>query len=117
VTCDDHAVTFDERLAERVRQIFDKESGTTERRMFGGLAFLVGGNMAVAVRGQGGLLVRVDPEQHDAMLTEPGTATMVMRDRLMRGWITVTPEACAKPADLRRWAGRGLAYAATLPAK
>jgi hypothetical protein len=110
-------VAFDERLAERIRRVLGDEPGVTEQRMFGGLAFLVGGNMAVAARGQGGLLIRVDPGQHDAMLGEPGTDTMVMRERAMRGWITVTPEACAKPADLRRWVRRGLAYAKTLPAK
>jgi TfoX/Sxy family transcriptional regulator of competence genes len=110
-------VAFDERLATRVRRILDDQPGVTERRMFGGLAFLVGGNMAVAVRGQGGLLVRVDPAEHDAMLTEPGTDTMVMRERLMRGWLIVSPEACAKPADLRRWVRRGFGYALSLPAK
>jgi len=62
-------------------------------------------------------LVRVDPAQHDAMLAEPGTDTMVMRERLMRGWIAVAPETCAKAADLRKWVRRGQAYAKTLPAK
>jgi TfoX/Sxy family transcriptional regulator of competence genes len=117
VTWDYRAVAFDERLAERVRRILDDQPDVTERRMFGGLAFLVGGNLALAARGQGGLLVRVDPADHDAALAEPGTEPMVMRERLMRGWIAVAPGACAKPADLNRWVRRGLAYTLTLPAK
>lgn len=108
---------YDEGLASRVRDILGDRPGVTQIRMFGGLAWLVYGNMAVVVRGEGGLLVRVDPADHDAMLAEAGTAAMVMRGRQMRGWITVTPQACATPSDLATWVQRGLAYALTLPAK
>jgi TfoX/Sxy family transcriptional regulator of competence genes len=114
---DDHVTAYDEGLANRVRDILGDRPGVTHRRMFGGLAWLVHGNMAIVVRGKGGLLVRVDPGDHDAMLAKVGTATMVMRGRPMRGWITVTPRACAAPLDLVTWVRRSLAYALTLPAK
>jgi TfoX/Sxy family transcriptional regulator of competence genes len=107
----------DEALADGVREVLGNRPDVTERRMFGGLAFLVRGNMAVAVRGRGGLLVRVDPAEHDDLLVEPGTETMIMRGRPMRGWLSVQPDACASPADLTAWVKRGLAYALTLPAK
>ncbi len=83
----------------------------------GGLAWLVDGNMAVVVRGQGGLLVRVDPAEHDGLLAERGTATMVMRGRPLQGWITVAADACATPATTTPRVRRGLAYARTVPAK
>jgi TfoX/Sxy family transcriptional regulator of competence genes len=114
---DDHAVAYDEESAGRVRDILSERPGVRQVRMFGGLAWLVDGNMVVVVRGKGGLLVRIDPADHDAMLAEAGTATMVMRGRQMRGWITVTPRACATPSDLATWVQRALAYALTLPAK
>jgi TfoX/Sxy family transcriptional regulator of competence genes len=108
-------MAYDEKLAERVRALLADEP-VEEKRMFGGLAMLVGGNMAVAVRGKGGLLVRMDPEAKD-VLAEPGAKLMRMRGRAMRGWITVTPDACAKPADLKRWVKRGVSYAKQLPPK
>jgi hypothetical protein len=114
---DDQAVAYDEALVSRVRNILGDWPGVTQMQMFGGLAWLVYGNMAVVVRGKGGLLVRVAPADHDAMLAEAGTAAMVMRRRPMRGWITVTPQTCATPSDLARWVQRGLTYALTLPAK
>lgn len=110
-------MAYDEQLAGRVRDILADRPGVTQQQMFGGLAWLVRGNMAVAVRGKGGLLVRVAPADQDAMLAEAGTAVMVMRGRPMRGWITVAPEACATPSDLATWVERGLTYAFTLPAK
>jgi TfoX/Sxy family transcriptional regulator of competence genes len=110
-------VAYDEGLAGRVRDILGNRPGVTQRRMFGGLAWLVFGNMAVVVRGKGGLLVRIDPADHDAILAEAGTAAMVMRGRQMRGWITVTPQACTTPSDLATWVQRGLTYALTLPPK
>lgn len=110
-------MAYDEILAGRVRDLLGDQPAVTEWRMFGGLAWLVFGNMTVVVRGKGGLLVRVDPADHDTMLAEAGTATMVMRGRPMRGWITVAPEACATPSDLAIWVERGLAHALTLPRK
>ncbi|MCW6009846.1 TfoX/Sxy family protein [Micromonospora sp. CPCC 205371] len=110
-------MAYDEQLADKVRDLLDGRPGITEVRMFGGLAWLANGNMAVAVRGKGGLLVRTDPADTEAMLDEPGTDTMIMRGREMRGWITVAPQACAAPEDVARWVERGLAYALTLPPK
>jgi TfoX/Sxy family transcriptional regulator of competence genes len=110
-------VGYDEEVARRVGDLLGDRPDVKQVRMFGGLAWLVNGNMAVVVRGQGGLLVRIDPAEHDAMLEQAGTGTMVMRGRPMRGWITVTPQACATRSGLATWVRRGLTYALTLPAK
>ena len=111
-------MAYDEELANRVRELVAKEKGLTEQPMFGGLAMLLNGNMAVAVRGKaGGLLVRVDPAKADTALAEPGADEMVMRGKAMRGWITVEASACRKPADLKRWVARGVSFARTLPPK
>ena len=112
-------VAYDEALAQRVRSIVaDLHSGPVEeKRMFGGLGFLVQGNMAVAAQSKGGLLVRVDPAETDTLLAEPGAELMAMRGREMRGWITVSRDAVDKDKDLHRWAERGIRYAASLPPK
>ena len=110
-------MAYDEHLAERVRDLVGRDAGLAERRMFGGLAMLVNGNMAVVVRGAGGLMVRVDPAESERLEAEPGAQATVMRGRPMRGWITVDPAACARDAELSRWVDRGVAYAGTLPAK
>ncbi len=110
-------VSYDEELAERVEDLLGARRDATPKRMFGGIAWLVNGNMAVVVRGRGGLMVRVSPDDHDAMLAEPGTTTTVMRGYPMRGWITVAPDACSTPSDVAAWVDRGLAFALTLPAK
>jgi hypothetical protein len=85
--------------------------------MFGGLAFLIGGHMSVAASGQGGLLVRCDPEQTDALLGKPGAAPFVMRGRAMDGWLRVDPEGVKTKRALARWVSRGVAYAQSLPPK
>ena len=110
-------MAYDEDLANRVRALLSGESGVDEKRMFGGLAMMLNGNMAVVIRGKGGLMVRVDPATSERLLTEPGTEPMEMRGKSMAGWITVEPAACAKAADLRRWVSRGVTYARSLPAK
>jgi TfoX/Sxy family transcriptional regulator of competence genes len=110
-------MAYDEDLANRVRELIAGERGIDERRMFGGLAMMVGGNMAVVVRGKGGLMVRVDPADADRLLAERGAQATEMRGRPMRGWITVDAAACAKKADLRRWVTRGVEYARRLPTK
>jgi len=110
-------VAYDEGLAERVRTALKGASAVEEKRMFGGVGMLVNGNMAVAVRGKGGLLVRIDPRDADEVLREAGTKLMKMRGKAMRGWITVDPEACAGRADVRRWVKRGVTYAKSLPPK
>ena len=110
-------MAYDEDLANRIRELLGDEPGVTEQRMFGGLAFLVGGNMAVAASGQGGLMVRVDPEQTDALVAKPGAARMVMRGREMDGWLRVGAEAVRTKRGLAPWVARGLAYARSLPPK
>jgi TfoX/Sxy family transcriptional regulator of competence genes len=110
-------MAFDEELAGRVREIIGDQSGVTEKRMFGGLAWLVHGHMAVVALNGGGLMVRVARAEHETMLAEPGAATMVMRGRPLRGWITVAEQACATRSDLATWVRRGLTYALTLPGR
>ena len=110
-------VAYDEELAARVRDLVAGERGVTEQKMFGGLAFLVGGNMAVAASGQGGILVRVDPEESDALVSKTGAETMVMRGRKMRGWLRVGSEQVGTKRTLEPWVKRGVSYARSLPPK
>ena len=109
-------MAYDEDLAARIRELLSGEPDVTEKRMFGGLAFLAGGNMAVAASGQGGLLVRVDPEDR-GLLEEPHASPMVMRGREMHGWLRVDAEGVRTTDQLQPWVARGLAYARSLPAK
>src|SRR5436305_7936747 len=108
---------YDEDLAERIRALVAREQGLTERKMFGGLAFLINGNMSVSASGQGGLLLRVDPEQTDALLEDPHAQPFVMRGRAMDGWLRIDPPGLERDADLERWVGRGVDYARSLPPK
>ena len=85
--------------------------------MFGGLAFLVGGNMAVGVSGQGGLLVRCDPADTDRLIEEAHVSRMEMRNRTMNGWLRVTAESVEADDELARWVGVGVGYAGSLPPK
>src|SRR5438876_11694871 len=101
-------MAVDEDLAARVRELVGPERGLTEKRMFGGLAMLLDGNMAVVVRGKGGLLVRVSPADYEAVQAEPGAAPAQTRGRPMRGWIIVDESGCTKEADLRRWVRRAV---------
>jgi TfoX/Sxy family transcriptional regulator of competence genes len=110
-------MAYDEDLANRVRELVAGEPDLTEQRMFGGLAFLVGGNMSVAASGQGGLMVRVDPEDTDALLAKPQTRPFEMRGREMRGWLRVDPQGLRTKRQLAPWVTRGVAYARSLPAK
>jgi TfoX/Sxy family transcriptional regulator of competence genes len=110
-------VAYDEALAERIRALIAEERGVTEKKMFGGLAFLIGGNMAVAASGQGGLLVRVDPDESDALVANTNARPMEMRGREMRGWLRVDAEDVAGKRELSRWIERGVGYARSLPAK
>ena len=113
----DLRVAYDEDLASRIRELIGGEPDVTEKRMFGGLAFLAGGNMAVAASGQGGLMVRVDPEQTDALLDESFAEPFVMRGRAMRGWLRVATEGVVADDQLEPWVSRGVAYARSLPPK
>jgi len=110
-------VGYDEDLANRIRELTAGEAGVTEKKMFGGLAFLIGGNMAVAASGQGGLLVRVDPEESDELVAKPHAAPMVMRGREMQGWLRVDDEGVRTKRRLEPWVKRGVAYARSLPPK
>jgi TfoX/Sxy family transcriptional regulator of competence genes len=110
-------VAYDEKLAEQLRELLHGEEGLTEKQMFGGLAFLINGNMSVSASGQGGLLLRVDPAETDALLDEPGAEPFVMRGRAMQGWLRVAPEGIHSQRELERWAKRGVSYARSLPPK
>ena len=110
-------MAYDETLASRIRQALGAEADITEKRMFGGLAFLIGGHMAVAASGQGGLMVRCEPEQTDDLLGEPGAHPMEMQGREIDGWLRVDDEAVQGEPDLAAWVGRGAAYARSLPPK
>lgn len=110
-------MAYDEDLANRIRERLADETAVREKRMFGGLAFLVGGHMAVAASGQGGLMVRVDPDETDALLTEPHARPFEMRGRELAGWLRVEAEGLATDAQLAAWVARGVAYARSLPAK
>lgn len=110
-------MAYDEHLADRIRELVATELALTEKKMFGGLAFLIGGHMAVAASGQGGVLVRVDPE-HSAALVERSSACLAeMRGREMQGWLRVQASDVATKRQLARWVGVGVSYAKTLPAK
>ena len=110
-------MAYDEDLAGRIRELVAAEPGLSEKRMFGGLAFLIGGNMAVAASGQGGLMVRVDPADTDPLLDEPHAAPFVMRGRAMQGWLRVATEGVGTREELEPWVARGVAYARSLPPK
>jgi TfoX/Sxy family transcriptional regulator of competence genes len=110
-------MAYDEALADRVREIMDNRPYVTEKKMFGGLGWLAHGNMAFAALGHGGAMVRVDKDEYDALLEEPGALEMIMKEHPMRGWIRLDDEVCASDARLREWVERGLAYAESLPRK
>jgi TfoX/Sxy family transcriptional regulator of competence genes len=110
-------VAYDEKLAARIRELVAKESGLTEKKMFGGLAFLIGGNMAIAASGQGGVLVRVDPDESDKLVAKTNARLMVMRGRPMQGWLRVETNDLRTKSQLAKWVDLGTAYARSLPAK
>ena len=110
-------MAYDEALAGRIRELLADEGGLTEKKMFGGLAFLVNGNMSVAASGQGGLLVRVDPDESDALRRKPGVQLMEMAGRSMQGWLRVDADAVGTKKQLAAWVERGVAFARSLPPK
>ena len=110
-------MAYDEDLADRIRALVADESELTEQRMFGGLAFLIGGNMVVAASGQGGMLVRVDPAESDAIVAKTNARPMEMRGKPMRGWLRIDPESLATKRQLSRWVTLGTTYARSLPTK
>jgi TfoX/Sxy family transcriptional regulator of competence genes len=108
---------YDEELAGRIRDLLASEAGVTEKAMFGGLAFLVDGNMAVAASGQGGLLARVDPAESDALGESTPAEPMEMRGRSMAGWLRLESTDVAADDELSAWVARGLGFARSLPPK
>src|SRR5262245_1958186 len=110
-------MAYDEELADRIRELVGSEPGLTEQKMFGGLAFLIGGNMAIAASGQGGLLVRADPEESDELVEKTNARLMEMRGREMRGWLRVDADDVGTKPELAKWAKLGTGYARSLPAK
>jgi len=110
-------MAYDEALAVRIRELLAGEARLTEQKMFGGLAFLIGGNMAIAASGQGGALVRVDPERSDAIVASTPALPMEMRGRQMQGWLRVASEDLRTKRQLARWVTLGATYARSLPAK
>ena len=110
-------MAYDVELADRVRAVVGAEDGLTERRMFGGLAFLIRGNLAVSASGRGGLLLRVDPAETESLVSEPRVRRFEMRGREMDGWLHVRADAVEAEDDLRRWVTHGVAYARSLPPK
>ena len=110
-------MAYDEEFAERIRELISGEPALTEQKMFGGLAFLIGGNMAVAASGQGGLLVRVDPAQSDTLVAATNAQPMEMRGRQMQGWLRVDTDDVRTKGQLAKWVELGTTYARSLPAK
>jgi len=110
-------VAYDEDLADRIRELVAREEGVTEMKMFGGLAFLINGNMSVSASGRGGLMLRVEPAESDALLHRPHTRPFEMRGREMQGWLRVDDEGVRTKRQLAPWVARGVAYARSLPPK
>ena len=110
-------MAYEEELAYRIRDLLADDRDITETKMFGGLAFLVGGNMAVAASSQGGVLVRVDPAKSDKVIATTSAVPMVMRGREMMGWLRVDADAIRTKRQLAKWVTIGTTYARTLPAK
>ena len=111
------SVAYDEGLADRIRAQIADQANLTEQRMFGVLAFLVSGNMAVAASGQGGLLVRVDPDQTDELVSNTNAKRMEIRGREMDGWLRLGADEVGDDSELARWVRTGVDYARSLPAK
>jgi TfoX/Sxy family transcriptional regulator of competence genes len=110
-------MAYDEELAHRIREVVSGEPGLSERPMFGGLAFLVNGHLAVSASGKGGLLLRVDPTQTAALVREPHAHPFEMRGREMAGWLRVDAAAVDTDDAMRAWVRRGVEYARSLPPK
>jgi hypothetical protein len=108
---------YDEETANRIRELVQQETGLSEMRMFGGLAFLINGNMAVAASGKGGLLLRCDPAETDTLIAQKGADRFEMRGRKMDGWLHIEAAAIDKDTGLHRWVQVGVGYARSLPPK
>jgi TfoX/Sxy family transcriptional regulator of competence genes len=113
----DPDMAYDERLAERIRELISHEHAVTEQKMFGGLAFLIGGHMAVAASGQGGVMVRVDPAMSDQLVATTGAYQVEMRGRAMSGWLRIDPEHVRTKRQLSRWVVLGVEFTRSMPPK
>ena len=111
------SVAYDEEIADRIRELLGGEADLTEKKMFGGLAFLIRGHMAVAASGQGGVIVRVDPAESEKLIATTNARPMEMRGRRMQGWLRVDPDDVRTKRQLAKWVGLGATYARSLPAK
>jgi TfoX/Sxy family transcriptional regulator of competence genes len=114
---DNPRMAYDEDLANRIRELIATEPGLTEKRMFGGLSFLIDGHMSVSVSGQGGLLLRCDPAETEELRSKPHAGPFEMRGRVMDGWLRVEAEGVRTKRQLERWVARGVSYARSLPPK
>jgi TfoX/Sxy family transcriptional regulator of competence genes len=110
-------MAYDDDLAARIRALVGDRPDLTKKKMFGGLAFLIGGNMAIAASGLGGILVRVAPEESDALVATTPAELMEMRGRTIAGWLRIDTAAVADDNALAEWVERGVGYAASLPPK
>jgi hypothetical protein len=110
-------MAYDEDLASRIRELIAGEPGVVEQKMFGGLAFLIGGHMGVSASGRGGLLLRVAPEETESLLAKPHASPFEMRGKTMDGWVRVEAEGVTTKRQLERWVQRGVAFARSLPPK
>ncbi len=110
-------MAFDEDLADRIRELVASERGLSEKKMFGGLAFFVGGNMAITASRQGGVLVRVDPEQTSRLVSTSKATAAIMRGRPMAGWLRLEAQDLRTKRQLTKWIDLGTTYARSLPAK
>jgi hypothetical protein len=110
-------MAYDEELADRLRELLQAEAGLAQKRMFGGLAFLIDGHLAVAASREPGLLLRVDPADTDSLVELPAARRAVMRGREMDGWVRVEPAGIGTDRELRRWVAHGVRYVRTLPPK
>jgi hypothetical protein len=110
-------VAYDEDLADRIRALLATDHDVVEKKMFGGLAFLIGGNMSVSASGQGGMLLRCDPEETEVLVREEHAEPFVMRGKAMDGWLRIDPDGVRTDDDLRRWVDVGVGYARSLPPK
>jgi DNA-binding PadR family transcriptional regulator len=112
-----HLMAYDEDLADRIRELVVNEPSLSEQKMFGGLAFLIGGNMAVAASGEGGILVHVEPAEGERLVANAAASPMVMRGKEMKGWLRVGTADLKTKRELAKWVDRGVGYARSLPAK
>ena len=110
-------MAYDEDLADRIRELVGGESFFTEKKMFGGLAFLLHGHMSVSASRTGGLLARIDPADTDAALARPHVTLMAMGGRTMDGWVRVAPEGLKTKRELAAWVTQSVTFVKTLPAK